>query len=304
MASHQAEEIPNAFIWRRLHSLAGLFFVLYLIEHLLVNSQAALMFGEDGAGFVKSVNKIHELPYLIYIEIFLLGVPILFHTVLGIRYLFTASPNSYGRVGNQVYLPEYSRNQAYTWQRITSWILLFAIAAHVIQMRIREYPLSAKEGRETSYMVRIKQDPGLSTLAERLGFQIYDQARIDKAKQEKHVESQQFQEQQAHWLEVLQQKPLKEGQVIAVSRSFGMAELLMLRETFKSPLMIALYTVLVLTACYHGFNGMWTFMIKWGITLTQRSQMLMRYFTTFLMILVAFWGLAAVWGTYWINLKH
>ena len=80
--------------------------------------------------------------------------------------------------------------------------------------------------------------------------------------------------------------------------SFGIAELLMVRDTFKSPLMILLYTGLVLAACFHGFNGLWTFMISWGITLTARSQRLMRTLATGLMVLVTFLGLAAIWGTY------
>jgi len=98
--------------------------------------------------------------------------------------------------------------------------------------------------------------------------------------------------------------PLKEGEVIAVTPSFGMAELLLVRDTFKIPLMIALYTIFVLTACYHGFNGLWTFMVKWGITLSEKSQSNMRKVSVALMILVAFWGLSAIWVTYWINLKN
>ena len=44
--------IPRAFIWRRLHSLMGLWLVLFLGEHLLTNSQAALWLGDNGKGFV------------------------------------------------------------------------------------------------------------------------------------------------------------------------------------------------------------------------------------------------------------
>ncbi|KIA76522.1 hypothetical protein DB43_AD00010, partial [Parachlamydia acanthamoebae] len=54
---------------------------------------------------------------------------------------------------------------------------------------------------------------------------------------------------------------------------------------------------------YHGFNGLWTFMISWGVTLTALSQRYMRHLATALMVIVAFLGMAAIWGTYWINLK-
>ena len=77
-----------------------------------------------------------------------------------------------------------------------------------------------------------------------------------------------------------------------------------MRDTFKNPLMILLYTGLVLAACFHAFNGLWTCMISWGITLTARSQQLMRSFATFLMVVIASLGLAAIWGTYWFNLTH
>jgi succinate dehydrogenase / fumarate reductase cytochrome b subunit len=302
--------IPSAFLWKRLHSLTGLFFTLYLIEHLLVNSQAALWIGEDGNGFVHAVNSIQELPYLRVIEFVLLGVPILIHAVWGIRYLQTSETNSWTTDGTKPSLPEYPRNQAYTWQRITSWILLFAILAHVLQMRLYDYPAKASVGSEKSYMVRLDRDAGLETLAARLNFKLLDRGQIERLKKEFGATardtplSAQLYRQQQHWIETVEKRPLKSDQVMAVASNFGTAELLMVRETFKWPLMLALYTIFVLAACFHGFNGLWSFMIRWGVTLTVSSQRLMRFVSTVLMVIVAFLGLAAIWGTYWINLKQ
>lgn len=300
--------LPKAFIARRLHSFTGLFITLYLIEHLLVNSQAALWIGDDGSGFVRMVNSIQDLPFLPLIEIFLLAVPILIHMWWGIQYLQTSASNSWKTDGSLPSLPEYPRNHAYTWQRITSWILLVGIIAHVVHMRFYEHPASAQVGSKINYMVRLDRDAGLETLAPRLGFKLLDKAEIDK----RHVEepekatsvAKQEYEQNRNWLEAVKKRPLKEDQVIAVTDSFGMAELLMVRETFKMPLMLALYTIFVLSACFHGFNGLWTFMISWGVTLNETSQRIMRTVSTGLMVLVGFMGLAAIWGTYWINLKH
>lgn len=286
---HNSTAIPTPFIWKRLHSLTGLFFALYLFEHLLVNSQAALWIGDDGSGFVEAVNAIHRLPFLPFIEIFLLGVPIALHTFLGVRYLMTSAPNSAITDGSKPSLPHYPRNHAYTWQRVTSWILLLGLIFHVIHMRFVEYPASAKQGSEHLYMVKLKEDSGLRTLSNRLDVKIYDSEQTEEA---------------SPWWNALQKNPLQPQEVIAVASSFGTAELLVVRETFKMPLMIAIYTIFVLAACFHGFNGLWTFMISWGINLTQRSQKLMRGFSNFLMLLVAFFGLAAIWGTYWINLKQ
>ncbi len=281
--------IPAPFLWRRIHSLTGLFFTLYLFEHLLINSQAALWLGGDGSGFVEAVDAIHRLPFLPFIEIFLLGVPIALHTFLGVRYLLTAESNSSTTDGSKPSLPEYSRNKAYTWQRITSWILLLGLIFHVIHMRFVEYPASTNEGYEHLYMIRVQEDEKLKSLSNRLGVEILHSNEITES---------------SPWYSALQSRPLQAGEAIAVTPSFGTADLLVVRETFKMPLMIAIYTIFVLAACFHGFNGLWTFMISWGINLTQRSQKYMLGICYFLMLLVAFFGLAAIWGTYWINLKQ
>lgn len=283
--------IPQAFVWRRLHSLFGLWLVIFLIEHLFVNSQAALFIGEDGKGFISSANSLENLPYLQVAELLLLGVPIFVHTVWGIKYLLTAKYNSFGNDEKSPYLPEYSRNHAYTWQRITAWVLVIGIIAHVIHMRFVERPLSTELGSQSYYLVRVNQDSGLSTLAERLDVKIFDKNKIAQAEHDLFKKG-------------LKIPPLYAGDVIAVANNFGTAELLMVRETFKKPIMLVLYTLFVFAACYHAFNGLWTFLIKWGVTLSQRSQRWMLKVAISLMILIGFLGLAAIWLTYWINLKQ
>jgi succinate dehydrogenase / fumarate reductase cytochrome b subunit len=314
-SSYHAPPIPRAFIWRRAHSLTGLWIVLFLIEHLLTNSQAALYLGDDGVGFVRAVNFLRDLPYLQVIEIFFLGIPFLIHGIWGVLYLFTGKFNIYPTDGSSPSLPQYPRNHAYTWQRITSWILLVGIAAHVIHMRFLEYPTSARQGAEHQYFIRVASDEGLDTLSKRLGFNLYNQKQIEEITQQmvsqtpapaehRHFEELiKLRENQA-WVEAVQHWPLHENQMIAVAPSFGVAELLMVRDAFKNPTMIFLYTGLVLAACFHAFNGLWTFMISWGITLTARSQQIMRTLATSLMVLVTFLGLAAIWGSYWLNLKY
>lgn len=297
-SSYQAPPFPCAFIWRRLHSLTGLWLVLFLIEHLFTNSQAALFIGEDESGFVRAVNSLKNLPYLPVIEIFLLGFPFLIHGVWGIRYLFTGEYNSFPTNGASPSLPQYSRNHAYTWQRITSWILFFGVIAHVIHMRFIEYPSSARLGTQHFYMIRLNGDPGLYTLSKRLGFELYDSKQIETIKERLTVQKNWEEEQ---WLKAVEKWPLNENQLVAVSPSFGIAELLIVRDSFKSPLMIFLYSSFVLAACFHAFNGLWTFMISWGITLTARSQYWMRKLSTFLMVLLSFLGLAAIWGSYWLK---
>lgn len=328
--STQTNTIPRAFLFRRLQSLMGLFIVFFLIEHLLTNSQAALLFGDDGSGFVQAVNFIKNLPYLPVIEIMLLAIPFSIHIIWGLHYLFTSKQNCYGKNGGKTpHLPHYLNNHAYTWQRLTSWILLIGILGHVWQMRIANYPTSAKVGHTTYYAAAVSTDPGIYTVAKRLNVTLYTQEEIKKEKgaestgrlgaflatikhsftsntppSSEELLKKQEQEQKRAWLEALESWPLKPHEVIAVADNFGTIELMLVRDTFKSPTMIAFYTLFVLAACYHGFNGLWTFCITWGLTLTKKSQRQTRFLTTGLMALIAFLGLAAVWGTYWMNLKQ
>jgi succinate dehydrogenase / fumarate reductase cytochrome b subunit len=310
-----SEAVPQTFLLRRLHSLSGAWLAAFVIFHLFTNSQAALLLGGDGSGFIHSVSSIHETPFLPIIEIILLGFPIVIHTIWGIIYLRTASYSSNETKENKPCLSEYPRNHAYTWQRITSWLLIFGIIAHVIHMRFIEYPSSALKDTEHSYMVRVTPDDGLYTLAARLGVQLYTKEDIatlasqapslpesSPTSPQELIRNQEIRE-QLDWLKALEKRPLKRGELMAVSNNFGTAELLMVRDTFKVPVMIALYTILVLATCFHAFNGLWTFMISWGVTLTQRAQQLMWLVSVALMVIVGGLGLSAIWLTYWINLK-
>jgi succinate dehydrogenase / fumarate reductase cytochrome b subunit len=303
ISATEVKAIPQAFIWRRLHSLTGLWLVGYLTIHLFTNSQAALWIGNDGKGFIRAVNAIQELPYLPVIEIVVLAFPILIHLIWGVKYILSAKYNSFGNAKRAPHLPEYPRNHAYTWQRLTSWLLIIGIIAHVVHMRVIEYPVLAFKGNERSYLVRITDDAGLHSLAERLGVSLYSAGQIGQLTNATGS-GPGSRKQEKKWLKALQQRPLKADEYIASANNFGTVELLMVRDTFKMPLMLVLYTLLVLAACFHAFNGLWTFMISWGVTLSAYAQLLMRRVSTFLMIAVAGLGLSAIWITYWINLKR
>lgn len=306
------ERLNRQFFWRRIHSLLGLWLVIFLLEHIVTNSQSALLIGDNGEGFIHAVNFIKNLPYLPFIEIGLLAIPIAMHAFWGIRYIFTAKSNN--RVGDNTKpsLPEYGRNRAYTWQRITSWILLFGIIAHVGYMRFYRYPVIFDEGIQKSYFVRLNDDPGLPTVADRLGVKLFTSEQIAALQKEispqdllglAGVELQQ-KELRAKWVEDLASKKLESDQVMAAAPDFGTATLLTVRDAFSSPIESALYTIFVLAAVFHAFNGLWTFMITWGIVLKMRSQKRAINVCYGIMALIAFLGLASVWGTYWINLKN
>lgn len=264
-----AETVSPTFLWRRVHSLMGLWLVIYLILHLVVNSQATLWLGDDGVGFVQMVNTLEGLPYLQVIEITLIGIPILIHGYWGVKRALTSKYNCIPSNQTAPSLP-YSRNKAYGWQRTTSWILLFGIIAHVVQMRFVQMPTKTDFDHQTFYVVSITNDTGLQSVADRIGVQL-----------------------------------TKEGdRVIARAPTPGKAMLLMVRDTFKSPLMAFLYSIFVLAAAFHAFNGFWTSMITWGVLLSYRSQKAILPLCWLGVALLAFLGLAAIWGSYWINLRN
>lgn len=257
--------VSGTFIWRRLQSLMGLWLVIYLAEHLLVNSQAALWMGDDGSGFVRMVNSLESLPYLHVVEVLFIGIPLAIHMVWGIQRIRTAKMNSGSGDGSKPAL-HYGRNRAFSLQRLTSWILLFGILGHVAQMRFMSAPESLDfEGRKMS-VVRVSMDKSLPALAERLNVKLIAQGE----------------------------------EFLAIAETPGTAMLLMVRDAFKSVWVAALYSVFLAAAAFHAMNGFWTFLITWGAILSARSQKAMIPVSVVGMGLLLFLGLAAIWGSYWL----
>jgi succinate dehydrogenase / fumarate reductase cytochrome b subunit len=65
-----------------------------------------------------------------------------------------------------------------------------------------------------------------------------------------------------------------------------------------------LYTLFVVAAVFHGCNGFWTACITWGVLLKKSAQLAMATFSVFMMLILGFLGLAAIWGTYFVTLKN
>lgn len=152
-----AETNPIYFLLRRLHSLTGIVFGLYICVHLLVN--ATLIQGPandvprkdaapavavadaarvEGPGSVKTaaleeahgksifqqqVDKIHSLPFLLAVEMSAIFLPLVIHTVYGIYITINGKPNQ----GNYPYV----KNWFYVMQRVTAVILVAFIFFHV-----------------------------------------------------------------------------------------------------------------------------------------------------------------------------
>ena len=125
------------FILRRLHSLTGIMPIgLFLISHLLTNasivwgrfdSREAAYAHAGAAVYQKEVNFIHNLPFLLLIEVFGLWLPILFHSALGVVYAMS------GKTNNSRYA--YQDNWRYTLQRISGYVGVLFIFYHLATLR-------------------------------------------------------------------------------------------------------------------------------------------------------------------------
>lgn len=265
----QVKREEKSFLWRRIHSLMGLWLILYLIEHLIVNSQAALWLKEDGIGFVRLVNLLESLPYLHIVEVLLIGLPLAVHMYWGVKRALQPKSNCFSSDATQPQLG-YGRNRAFTWQRISSWVLLIGIFAHVIQMRFVQFPEKVGNGFQAEYVTTLTKDAEIEKIAKRIGVKV---------------------------------KALSKDRYEVRSDEMGKTMLLMVRDTFKSPLMALLYTVFVLAAAFHAFNGLWTALITWGVMLSVRSQKAMLPICWFGTLLLAVLGLASIWGSYWLSIR-
>ncbi len=126
---------------RRLHSLTGVFPIgVFLLPHLTTNSSIVwgqvfnakkyAELGEGSAGvatFQHEVNFIHDLPALIFIEIFVLWLPIAYHSILGISFARS------GRANTDRYA--YQGNWRYTMQRATGYLGVLFLFMHISSLR-------------------------------------------------------------------------------------------------------------------------------------------------------------------------
>ena len=337
-AQVQTHSVPRDMVFRRLHSLFGLWFTLFLCEHLFTNSQAALFFGDDGKWFIASVNFLHSIPYLPIVECVLLGVPMVFHAAWGIKYALSSKQNS---IQKDQYKPKIksSRNWAYFMQRASSWVLVFGLIFHVWAMRFHYYPYKVQYATSSHYYRPFTFDPGLYSVANRLDVSLYnahaveDEVRsLEKVKQKLFVLTHRLKdlsmqakrshsskgysqekdflvraineaEAKIHYVNGLEHFKLSSNELMGVSPNFGAVVLLNMRQYFQSIPICIFYTIFVLAAVFHGFNGLWSFLITWGLLLNYASQKKLVRLCVGLMVLCGFLGLVAIWGTSFLNLR-
>ena len=196
------------FLMRRLHSLLGIIPIgLFLTQHLIVNHFATQ--GEEA--FNRGASFLANLPFVIFLEIFVIYLPLLYHAFYGLYIAFTSKNNP----GHYSYL----RNILFVAQRYTGVFLVVFIAWHVF---------------ETRFQVAIGN---------------------------------------------------------AAEADFNMME-----NILSNPLMLAFYIVGVLAATFHLANGLWSFLVTWGITQSEKAQRGATYFTLLVFVVLSIIGIRALFA--------
>jgi succinate dehydrogenase cytochrome b subunit len=124
-----AIKLSTTFLLRKLHQLTGIVPLgLFFFVHMFTNSKA--MNGE--AQFEKAVQDIHDIPFLLFLEIFGIFLPLVFHSVYGVIISTEARPNTLSY--------NYGRNWFYFFQRATGIFLFFFIFFHILNFRFGLIP--------------------------------------------------------------------------------------------------------------------------------------------------------------------
>mgnify|MGYP000283006013 CR=1 FL=1 len=119
-----AIKFSKTFLLRKLHQITGIVPLgAFFFVHMFTNAKAM-----NGAKvFNDAVADIHHMPFLLFIEIFGIFLPLLYHSVYGI----IISAESKVNVGNY----GYGRNWLYLFQRITGIFLFVFILFHLMHLR-------------------------------------------------------------------------------------------------------------------------------------------------------------------------
>ena len=191
-----AIRLSRTFILRKLHQLSGIFPLgVFLLEHFYTNSKALT----GPADFNNAVKDLQSIPYILFVEIGGIFIPLIYHAVYGLVITAEARPN------NLAY--PYPRNWFYLIQRITGVILFLFITFHVLNFRFGMIP-------------------GLNNMS-------------------------------------VATHPNQAFDIVA-------------REFRMVPIFI-LYIVGIAATVWHFANGIWLFLVDWGITIGERAQRLAGY---------------------------
>lgn len=154
-----AIKLSRTFLLRKLHQITGIVPLgTFFLVHMYTNSAA--MGGRES--FNDHVKGIHDIPYLLFAEIFGIFLPLLYHSVYGIFISAETRPNvlNYG----------YGRNWFYLFQRITGIFLFFFLTFHILNFRfgmipgLNTTPIAGNAGEAFQIVSREFQNIGILLL--------------------------------------------------------------------------------------------------------------------------------------------
>jgi succinate dehydrogenase / fumarate reductase cytochrome b subunit len=117
------------FLLRKLHSLTGIVPIgVFLFEHMLTNSMA---FAGGRVKFNESVHFLHDLPYLLALEVFGIFLPLAFHAIYGIAIAWSGKSN----VASYPYMD----NRRYFLQRLSGYIAVAFLILHLMKFRFAHW---------------------------------------------------------------------------------------------------------------------------------------------------------------------
>lgn len=188
--------LHDPYLWHRLHSASGIFPIgFFLIQHLIANSYAL-----RGAGAYNTVIRVYGgLPFVAVLEVVLIYIPILYHSIYGIWI------TAYGQTNLTRY--SYGRNWMYFMQRASGIIAFFYIGYHIWNTSLQKYFL------------------------------------------------------------LWQGNPNPEQAISYSAMALQMAD----------PLHFWIQVVGIVAVVFHFTNGFWNFCIRWGLTISARSQRMNQY---------------------------
>ena len=70
----------------------------------------------------------------------------------------------------------------------------------------------------------------------------------------------------------------------------------MMENILANPLMLTFYVLGVLSTIFHFANGLWSFCVSWGITVSPRSQLIATYVTIGIFVALSFVGMRAIFA--------
>ncbi len=124
-----AIKFSRTFLLRKLHQITGIVPLgAFFAVHMFTNAKA--LGGPEV--FNDAVQDIHHIPFLPFVEIFGIFLPLVFHSVYGIIIS--------GESRNNVLNYSYGRNWLYVLQRVSGVFLFFFILFHILNLRFGLIP--------------------------------------------------------------------------------------------------------------------------------------------------------------------